>query len=84
MALVARLRKQKKTTNYDIIILQHKRSPNTGNIKALIGTYSIHTKKIMMDIETFLFWINRGTKLTNRLDKLLFTKFNLLRNNNGI
>lgn len=53
MALTIRL--QQKTTHYKVVVVNHKRSPNSGNIRATLGIYNPHTKQVTLNINRFIF-----------------------------
>lgn len=53
MALIIRL--QQKITHYKIVVVDHKRKPNSGKIRATLGIYNPHTKKVTININRFVF-----------------------------
>lgn len=77
MTLIVRLQKRKH--KYAIILINKKKSPSSGKIKKTFGFYNPHNKNMTFNITSFIFWISRGAKLTQRIEKLLMHKFNLLK-----
>ena len=79
MALVTRLKKNKNV--YEIIIIDHTRSPSSGKIKQSLGYYNPHKKIVTLNLNKFIFWIANGIPLTKRIEKLMHNQFNLLKGN---
>ena len=79
MTIVTRLRKKKEI--YEIIIIDNKRSPNSGKMKALLGHYNPHSKEIQLNINLFIWWLSKGVSLTKRIEKIIYDKLNFLKQN---
>lgn len=81
MKFVAKLQKLEKKNEYRIVMLDKQKKPQSGKTKEIFGTYNVKTKKTIIHINKLLFWLPKGVMLTNRIEKLLFNKYNFLKTN---
>lgn len=61
---------KKKQPNYRIVVAEHT-APIQGKFIDIIGHYNPFTKKIVIDKEKTMDWMNKGAKPSNTIAKLL-------------
>jgi len=61
---------KKKQPNYRIVVAEHS-APIQGKFIEIVGNYNPFTKKIILEKEEVISWLNKGAKPTNTVAKLL-------------
>lgn len=79
-----RLQKKKnlktKINNYWIVLILKKKSVSSHKIKIKLGIFIQKQNRIILNLNNFIYWINKGVNISNKVYKLLKISSNFISN----